>query len=77
MIDKTESGIERAVRKAGSQRALATALGVTQAEVWRWADRGWVPVQYIVHIESEYEIPRRELVNPRFADLLSKDLGED
>jgi DNA-binding transcriptional regulator YdaS (Cro superfamily) len=70
MSNLVETGIEQAVRLAGSQSALARALGVTQACVWGWQRRGWVPVERAAAIEAEYGVPARQLVEPRVVQLL-------
>lgn len=66
----TPSGIQRAVDAAGSQRALAIILGVTQQAVAQWVGRGYAPAERVVEIEAQLGIPRAELINPRLRDLL-------
>lgn len=47
-----EHPIAKAAALVGSQRALATALGVTKAAVWQWKDDGrQVPAEHCPHIE--------------------------
>jgi DNA-binding transcriptional regulator YdaS (Cro superfamily) len=65
-----KTGIERAVKAAGNQTALAKRLGVSQACVWAWLKRGWVPVEQAVVIEAEFGVPSRDLVNPRIVELV-------
>jgi DNA-binding transcriptional regulator YdaS (Cro superfamily) len=43
--------IQRAIRVAGSQRALAARCGVTQAAVSKWVLGGRVPAERCVEIE--------------------------
>ena len=63
-------GIFKAVKAAGSQTALAEAMGVSQQAISKWIRFGWVPVDRAIEIESMYAIPRRELVSPKLRDLL-------
>jgi len=35
----TETAIEKAVRLAGGQTALARQIGVTQGAVWKWLNK--------------------------------------
>lgn len=47
-----EHPIEKAARIVGSQRALATALGVTKGAVWQWKDGDrQVPAEHCPGIE--------------------------
>ena len=73
---KALSGIARAIQDAGSQEQLATRLGVSKQAVQKWAKRGYAPPQRIVEIETEFGIPKRDLLDPRLADLLDKGMGE-
>ena len=63
-------GIFKAVKTAGSQTALAEAMGVSQQAISKWIRFGWVPVDRAVEIEGLYGSPRRELVSPKLRDLL-------
>lgn len=38
-----ENGIQKAVRAAGSQSALARMLGLTPQAVQKWVEQGYVP----------------------------------
>lgn len=67
-----ETGIQRAVKAAGNQRALAKALGVTQQSVSDWEIRGWVPVGRVVEIEAQFGIPRIDLVEPKLRRLFEE-----
>ena len=73
---KELSGIERAVGEAGSQASLAKRLGVSRQAVRRWVIDGHVPLGRSVEIETEFGIPRRELLERKLADLMDKGLGE-
>ena len=69
-------GIHKVVALAGSERALAVQLGVSQPAVNKWVKRGCVPPGRCVEIEAQYGVSRRELLEPRFMDLLDKPLDE-
>ena len=66
-----QTGIARAVCKAGSQDKLARGLGVSQQAVSLWVDQGWVPLRRAEQIENKFSIPRTELVNPKILELLT------
>lgn len=45
--------LEKAVQVAGSQSALAHAIGVKQQHVWHWLNRaGQIPAEYAIPIEQ-------------------------
>jgi DNA-binding transcriptional regulator YdaS (Cro superfamily) len=67
---KQMCGVARAIAMAGSQEALAERLGVSKQAVQKWAARGYVPPGRVVEIEAQYGIPRRDLLDPRLADLV-------
>lgn len=73
---KVMRGVARAVQMAGSQEALALRLGVSKQAVQKWCRRGYVPPQRVVEVETQFGIPRRELLDPRLADLLESGMGE-
>lgn len=56
------TGIERAVEIAGSQTALAEALGVQQAAVSKWVRRGFPSQPQRLAINRRYGIPIIELL---------------
>lgn len=60
-----ETGIEKAVRLAGSQTALATLAGVTPQAVQKWVAQGFVPGERCRNLESalDAQVTRYEL-NP-------------
>lgn len=64
------TGIQDAVKAAGTQVKLAEALEVTQQSVSLWLSQGWVPLQRAKEIEERYGIPRIRLINPRIAEVL-------
>jgi len=65
MSKVTETGIERVVRLAGSQTALARILRVTPQAVQKWVAQGFVTSEHCRTIESHYpnDITRYDL-NP-------------
>lgn len=71
---KDMNGIQKAITLAGSQRALAQHLGVSQQAVSEWEKRGYAPDARIVEIEAEYGIDRIELVNPALRRLLERKI---
>lgn len=46
--------LEHAVKSAGSQKALADKLGVTQSVVWYWLEKSkrGCPAEYVLKIEE-------------------------
>lgn len=65
MSEFPETGIERAVRLAGSQTALAKSLCVTPQAVQKWVSQGCVPSEHCRTIEGLFpdSVSRYEL-NP-------------
>jgi DNA-binding transcriptional regulator YdaS (Cro superfamily) len=68
------TGIQEAVSVAGTQRNLADLLGVTQQVVSYWVRQGYVPSARVVEVEQVTGVGRDRLVNPRLADMLSKEV---
>lgn len=66
----TQTGIQRAVDAAGSQRALASILGVSQQAVAQWVARGYAPASRVVEIEAQLGVPRADLIQASLRDLL-------
>jgi len=63
------TGIDKAIEAAGTQRALARELGVTQQAISKMKRRGWAYKPQARRIAARYpEISLDELVNP--ADVL-------
>lgn len=58
-----ETAIEKAVRIAGGQSALAAEIGgkVRQGYVWKWLKAGRVPPPYVLAVERATGVPRHEL----------------
>jgi len=53
--------LDRAVEKAGSQLRLASILGIKPPSVTGWYDRGRVPAERCIAIESATGVTRYEL----------------
>lgn len=51
----------RAIKKAGSQAALAEKLGIRQTAVSNWLVREHLPVEQAIEIERVTGVPRHEL----------------
>jgi DNA-binding transcriptional regulator YdaS (Cro superfamily) len=51
----------KAVRTAGSQKALARAIGVKQQNVHYWLKKKYPPGEYVLPIERATGVPRYEL----------------
>jgi DNA-binding transcriptional regulator YdaS (Cro superfamily) len=60
-----ETGIEKAIRLAGSQTALGNLLGITPQAVQKWAKQGLVPGDRCREVETALagQVTRYEL-NP-------------
>lgn len=60
-----ENGIQKAVRLAGSQSALARLCKLTPQAVQKWVDQGYVPSERCREVESalDKQVTRYEL-NP-------------
>lgn len=59
----TETPIQRAAQYAGGQSALARKLGLTPQAVQKWCQKGRVPSEMVLHVESAVEarVTRYEL----------------
>ena len=53
--------IERAVRAAGSQQALADALGIRAPSVHEWRKNNRVPAERVLAVEAISGVSRHEL----------------
>ena len=56
-----ESAIEKAVRLAGNQSALARKVKVTPQAVQQWVDNGRVSHKKVIAVELATGVPRHEL----------------
>lgn len=76
-----EKAIERAAEKAGDPaggaKALADYLGVTRQAVYLWKQQGFVPIDRVVEIETEYGVDRRELAEPKLRNIFDKPFDEE
>jgi DNA-binding transcriptional regulator YdaS (Cro superfamily) len=55
-------GLDKAIAKAGGQRALAELLGLGQTAVSNWRNRKKrVPAERVIEIERATGVPRHEL----------------
>ena len=78
-----QSAIEEAVRRAGSQSALARSIGTSQATVWKWLNKG-LPITpvLVLAIEAATGVSKHDLrpdLYPRASTLLgphSSALGD-
>jgi hypothetical protein len=66
-----DSGIKKAVHLAGSQTALASALGVKQQAVYHWLVSGFAPRRRAIQINDLYGIPLHDLVNPELLKFIN------
>lgn len=69
---KAYSGILDTVVRAGSLDDVAEKLGVTYQAVQHWLKLGYVPLGRIPEIESTYGVPRKDLMNPKYAAALAE-----
>lgn len=56
---------------AGSQTALAKAIGVSQQAISKWVRDGRVPPERALAIEGMFGVPRADLVGKKLRKLLS------
>ena len=63
-------GISKAIEAYGGLQRLGDALGVSRQAVWKWQQRGWVPLDRALEIEKLCGVPRGELVKPAIAAAL-------
>lgn len=57
----TNDPLARAIKAAGSQAALASAIGVSQQAISFWVKRGMAPAEKVVAIEKATGVTRQEL----------------
>lgn len=60
---KGREALQRAIRTAGGQSALAAALGVRQSHIWHWLHKSQhgVPAERVADVERVTGIARQEL----------------
>lgn len=68
---KKETPIEKVVRLAGGPRPLAKALKIRHQFIYVCLARGWFPPKRATQLEELYGVPRKKLINPQLAELLS------
>jgi len=54
-----ETGLDKAIKQAGSIRALGRMLGITHAAIRQW--NGEIPAKHLINIERLTGVPREEL----------------
>lgn len=64
------NGVQKAIQEAGGQVNLAHQLGVTQQAISIWKRQGFVPISRIVEIETQYGVPRAELISQEIVDIV-------
>ena len=75
-----ESGIDKAVRLAGSQQQLATRVGITQQAIGEWVLQGFIPPGRIDDVLNAVDkgcvhIKPRDLLSPELITLMDKING--
>lgn len=53
--------IEAAIKAAGTQQALADAIGIRSASISEWKSRGCVPAERVLAVESVTGVSRYAL----------------
>lgn len=71
-----DTGMYKAVEKAGSVALLAEAIGVKRQAVYPWLVRGWAPPARAIQIEELYGIPRQDLMDPKLNEIISTSANE-
>jgi len=66
------TGVDQAIRMAGSQAKLAKSLGVSQQSVFKWQRQGFAPLERVREISEKYAIERNRLVDPALVALLQE-----
>ena len=59
-----ETGIYKAVEKAGGVSAMAKAINVSRQVVYIWLRRGYAPPIRAIQIEEVLGVPRVDLMDP-------------
>ncbi len=73
-MSKSRAGIHCAVYLAGSQKALANELGVSNTSVNKWVRQGYVPLERVKQIHKLFpEIPKSSLCDPAFLMVICED----
>lgn len=61
------SGIEKAIKAAGSLTELANRVGVTVGAVWQWKRARRIPIERVFDVERVTGVPRSVLRPDFFA----------
>jgi DNA-binding XRE family transcriptional regulator len=69
-------GIDRAIEAAGGVVALAKAIGVAHQVITRWKKDGYVPAKRVATVAAMFNVPARDLMDPRLVELASDTAGE-
>lgn len=75
-FDLYNTGIYKAVERAGGVAKLAELLGVKRQGLYPWVRRGFAPASRAVQIEELYGIPREELMDPKLRAMLTSTANE-
>ncbi|MFB8927102.1 transcriptional regulator [Xanthomonas arboricola pv. juglandis] len=70
------TALDRAIEAAGSQLALAKALGIKSPSISGWYDRGKVPVERVLAIETATGVSRHDLRPDVFGPSPANPTGE-
>ena len=62
--DIFDTGIYKAVEKAGSVVALAKRINVSRQAVYFWLKQGYAPMLRAIQIEEALGVPRADLMDP-------------
>lgn len=64
MTTKKDTGIQKIIDAAGSQKAVARMVGVTQQAVQYWSEVGYVPYQRVRKIAEMFNVDPETLRRP-------------
>ena len=65
-----QSGIQKAIDAAGSQKALAGVLDVSAEVISMWRKRGWMPFRRSMEVENLFGVPRSDTCSPAMSGFL-------
>lgn len=66
------AAIDQAITRGGGIVRFCKGMNITHQSVYAWRERGWVPPERAIVIESVFGIPREKLMNPALVDLINK-----
>jgi DNA-binding transcriptional regulator YdaS (Cro superfamily) len=77
-----ETGIDKAVQLAGSQRRLAKLLRITQQAVQQWVETGYVPQGRVDDVLDAVDpgcehVRPRDLMDPMVVEMVDRAFGEE